>query len=133
MNGVRERIEDARFLWREGRREGAFLLAIVAVIVRARQDFPLPMGEGEAFRRYAESRFSVRLSVEYQGKQWPIERVFYKWFRCELVHRGGLPVDIQFMDDAEAGALVVRAGGAPDFVLLVAPAWFDQLLAWALA
>ena len=119
-------------LWREGRREGAFLLAIVAVIVRARRDYPKPpFSEGEAFRRFIESRFGPRLSVEFRGDLWPIERVFYKWFRCEIVHAGGMPVDIKFKDDAEPDELSVRAGGAPDYELLISPGWFDQLLAWA--
>lgn len=131
MPAADERVEDAMVLWREGRREGAFLLAIVAVIVRARVEFPPPIGDGEAFRRYVESRFSPRLSVEYRGKLWPIEQIFYKWFRCEIVHAGDLPVDIDFTDDADVQKLVVRAGGAPAHKLLVSPGWFHQLIAWA--
>ncbi len=61
---IQDRVDDARLLWAQGRREGAFLLALVAAVVRARQDFPPPMSEGEAFRRFIESRLSVRLSVE---------------------------------------------------------------------
>jgi len=56
------------------------------------------------------------LSVGYRGKLWPIEDVFYKWFRCEIVHAGGLPVDIAFIDDVEPGTLSVRAGGAPNYL-----------------
>lgn len=133
MAYVDGRIDDALTLWRAGRREGAVLLAIVALVARARQDFSRPMGEGESFRRYIQSRFPPRLSVEYRGKQWPIEDVFYKWFRCEIVHAGGLPVDMAFMDDAEPGTLSVRAGGAPNYLLLISPGWFDQLLSWARA
>lgn len=65
------------------------------------------MSEGEAFRRFVESRFGPRLSAEFRGKQWPIERIFYKWFRCELVHEGGLPVDIRFKEDATPDELRV--------------------------
>lgn len=131
MSFPEARAADAVALWRDGRRESAFLLALVAVVVRARQDFPKPLSESEAFRRYVESKRSVRISVEYRGKQVPIERIFYKWFRCEIVHAGGLPVDIGFMEDTEPGELSVRAGGAPDYRLLVSPGWFDQLIAWA--
>ncbi len=73
------------------------------------------------------------MSVEYRGDIWPIERVFYKWARCELVHQGGLPVDIRFKDDAAPGELSVRAGGSPNYVLLVSPGWFDHLVEWALS
>ena len=132
MADVDERVEDALILWDHGRREGAFLLAILAVIVRARQVHPEGR-EADAFRRYIESLLGPRLSVEYRGAQWPIERLFYTWFRCEIVHRGGLPVDIRFMDGEEADALTVRAGGAPEYVVLVSPAWFYQLIDWARA
>jgi hypothetical protein len=130
MHGPQERIDDALLLWREGHREGAFLLAIVAVIARAKQDFPT-LGDGECFRRFIESRFRPRLSVEYRDKQVTIENVFYKWFRCEIVHKGGLPVDLDFIEDAEPNELSVRAGGAPEYVLLVSPGWFYQLIEWA--
>jgi hypothetical protein len=131
MEAPQARIDDALLLWREGHREGAFLLAIVAVVVRARQDFPKPMREGESFRRFVESQFRMRWSVEYRGKQVPVEDIFYKWFRCEIVHKGGLPVDLNFIEDAEPNELSVRAGGAPEYVLLVSPGWFDQLIEWA--
>jgi hypothetical protein len=109
------------------------LLATVALVARARQDFSKPTCEGESFRRYIQSRFPPRLSVEYRGKQWPIADVFYKWFRCEVVHAGGLPVDIAFMDDIEPGSLSVRAGGAPNYLLLISPRCLDQLPSWARA
>lgn len=132
MPNPEERVGDALRLWEAGRPEGAFLLAIIAVIVRARQLYPDDR-EGDAFRRYIESRFGPRLSIEYRGVQWPIERLFYTWFRCEIVHQGGLPVDIRFMDGEGADALIVRAGGAPEYVVLVSPAWFHQLIEWARA
>lgn len=131
MPSVQERIDDALALWRADRREGAFLLAIVAVVVRARQDFPKPMREGESFRRYVRSISPTRVSVEYRGKLWSIEDVFYKWFRCEIVHGAGLPVDMGLTEDAAPDELSIRAGGAPEFKLLVSPSWFHQLIAWA--
>lgn len=128
---VAERIDDARLLWQEGRREGAFLMALVAVEVRARQDYPPPMRPGKAFGHFIESRFNVRLSAEYRGELWPIEDILYKGLRSELVHQGSLPIDIGFMEDAAPGELSVRAGGTPEFKFLVSTSWFDQLLVWA--
>ena len=133
MHEVHDRVGDALALWRAGRAEGAFLLAIVAVVARARRDFPKPMGEGESLRRYVESQFPTRLAVEYRGKLWPIEDIFYKWFRCELVHAGDLPIDIELIGDPANTELSVRAGGAPDYRLLVSRGWFHQLVAWASA
>ena len=85
---VRARVEDAQLLWTNGRREGAFLTALIAVAATSRKRFPdrKSVTDREAFERFLEAAHSVRLSVEYRGECHPIEHVFYKWFRCELVH-----------------------------------------------
>lgn len=133
MESIRERVEDATLLWNAERREGAFLIALVAVAARARREYPRPLGDRDAFERFIESRFRPRISVEFRGELRPLEQVFYKWMRCELVHDGGLPVDLRFNENAEPDELSVRAGGAPNYVLLISPGWFDQLIAWALS
>ncbi len=48
--------------------------------------------------------------------------------RCELVHEGGWPVDIELMPDDYPGALLARAGGAPDFVLKLSESWLLFLI-----
>jgi hypothetical protein len=131
MEAPQARIDDALLLWREGRREGAFLMALVAVAARARQEHPRPIRDRDAFERFIRSRFRPSVSVEFRGGLQPLEYVFYKWMRCTLVHEGELPVDLQFKEDAEPGETSVRAGGAPEYVLLVSPGWFDQLIEWA--
>lgn len=130
MESIRDRIEDARQLWEAGRKEGAFLIALLAVAARARQEHPRPVRDSDAFEWFIQSRFRPRVSVEFRGTLEPLERVFYKWMRCELVHDGGLPADLRFSEDTD-GELSVRAGGAPEYVLLVSPGWFDQLILWA--
>jgi hypothetical protein len=136
MNAVRadlrERVDDALVLWNGGRREGAFLIALIAVAARARRDSPPPIPDRESFERFIRAHFSVRISVEFRGQLEPLERIFYKWLRCELVHDGGLPVDVSFTKSSGDGELSVRAGGAPDYVLLVSPSWFHKLTEWAL-
>jgi hypothetical protein len=133
IGSTQERIDDALVLWHAKRREGAFLMAVVAVVVRSREDFPKPMRESESFRRYIESKFATRVSVEYRGKLWPIEDIFYTWFRCEIVHGTGLPLDIGLTEGREPDELTVRAGGAPDYKLLVSSSWFHHLISWAQA
>ncbi len=127
---IRARIEDAVFLWKHGHREGAFLSALVAVAATARRRLPdrKTVGDREAFERFLSGAYSGRLSVEYRGEAHPIEHIFYKWFRCELVHEGGLPIDIEFMPDPKRGTLSVRAGGAPDYVLKLSNGWFEHLV-----
>ena len=128
---VQARVEDALLLWNNGRREGAFLTALVAVAATARRRYPdrKAVGDRDAFERFLQAAHTVRLSVEFRGECHSIEHVFYKWFRCELVHEGGLPVDIEFMCSKEPGLLSVRAGGAPAFVLQVSEGWFHHLIA----
>jgi hypothetical protein len=132
---VEARVEDARLLWRNGRREGAFLTALVAVAATSRKRFSdrRAVTDRDAFERFLEMAHSVRLAVEYRGECHAIEHIFYKWFRCELVHEGGLPIDIEFISSDEPGLLSVRAGGAPDFVLKVSEGWFNHLIGAVIA
>ncbi|MGD1277429.1 MAG: hypothetical protein ABR964_09415 [Tepidisphaeraceae bacterium] len=127
---VQARVDDALLLWKSGRREGAFLTALVAVAATARKRFPdrKAVGDRDAFERFLRTAHSVRLSAEYRGECHPIEHIFYKWFRCELVHEGELPIDIEFMADDDPRHLSVRAGGAPEFVLKVSESWFHHLI-----
>lgn len=132
-DSLKERVADARLLWEAGRHEGGFLMALIAVAARARQDEPPPIRDRDAFEGFIRSNLGPRISLEFRGELHPLEAIFYKWMRCELVHEGGLPVDIRFSDRSALGELSVRAGGAPDYKLLVSPGWFDQLLSWALS
>lgn len=123
---IRDRTNDARFLWDQRRRESALLLALVAVAARARLQHP-KLGDRERFVRTLEDAMSARISVEFRGRQHPIEELLYKWLRCELVHSGGIPQDI-VIDDALAPGLSLRAGGAPEYVLKLSPGWFEHLI-----
>ena len=127
---IRARIEDALFLWDNARLEGAFLSALAAVAATARRQFPdrKAVSDREAFERFLTGAHSVRISVEYRGKCHSVEHILYKWLRCELVHEGGIPVDIQFMADDQPGSMSVRAGGAPEYVLTISHGWFHYLI-----
>jgi hypothetical protein len=127
MSAIRARIDDAIFLWDRGRQEGAFLSVLIAVAATARRRYP-KMKDREAFEQFLRDSHSVTLSVEYRGECRPIERVFYKWMRCQLVHEGGIPVDIEFMQDVEPGSMSVRAGGAPEFILKIGTGWFQHMI-----
>lgn len=124
---IKARIDDALFLWKNGRKEGAFLSALVAVASTSKRIFPA-VGDRDAFEKFLTSIHSVRISVEYRGELHTIEHIFYKWLRCELVHEGGLPADIEFMLDQKPSALIVRAGGAPEFILKLSEGWFHFLV-----
>jgi hypothetical protein len=133
MLSLSGRVEDARCLWRADHREGALLMALIAVAARARQEFPSPHRDRDAFEMFVRLKLQPRISVEFRGRVEPIERLLYKWMRCELVHNGHLPVDIQLGPDDGRPGLVVRAGGAPAYTVLLSPSWFEELLIWAVS
>jgi hypothetical protein len=127
---IRARVEDSLLLWDSGRLEGAFLVALIAVAATSRRRFPdrKAVNDRGAFIRFMESAHTVRISVEYRGECLSVEQVLYKWFRCQMVHEGGLLVDIELVPDSEPGTVSVRAGGAPDFILKVSHGWFHHMI-----
>lgn len=124
---IRHRIEDALFLWENGRLEGAFVSVLVAVAASSKRRFPMEK-DRESFVKFLEESTTIRLSAEFRGKIYSIEHILYKWLRCELLHEGQIPVDVQFMSDGEPNSRTIRAGGAPDYVLKISLGWFYYLL-----
>jgi hypothetical protein len=49
---VKTRIEDAEVLWKHGRREGAWVLTLVAAAATSRRRYPRPCRDSEAFKRF---------------------------------------------------------------------------------
>lgn len=127
---VRDRVEDALILWESGRLEGAFLNALVAVAATARREDPGTVGDRKCFESFLARQRPGSMSFEYRGECRPIQEIFYKWLRCELVHEGAVPVDIQFMPDPEPGMLTIRAGGAPEYVLKISRGWFHEIIGY---
>ena len=127
---ILDRVTDAEVLWREGRREGALLIALAAVAATARRRYTKG-SDRDAFERFLHDASSVRLSLEFRGEVHTVEHILYKWLRCELVHEGGLPPDVAVVPDPpdlRPGGRWARAGGAPDYRVLFSEAWFYFLL-----
>jgi hypothetical protein len=127
MLDIRARLEDAKLLWANGRREGAFLVALIAVAATARRRYPR-LGDRESFEKFLVDSHAVRINIEFRGAIHPIEHILYKWFRCALVHEGKLPIDIELIAETEPG-MSVRAGGAPDYLFKLGEGWFQHLIA----
>jgi hypothetical protein len=125
--GIRSRVEDAELLWREGRAEAALLMALVAASATARRKYPNDK-DGEGFERLLLDARQWRLSLEFRGTQVPVERLLWKWLRCELVHEAGLPVDVSLTPAAPTPDLSARAGGAPNYELRLSEAWLHHVL-----
>lgn len=127
MSGIHNRINDALFLWENGRHESAFLIALIAVAAIARQRYP-KMKDREGFEQFLRDT-RLRISgVEFRGKLEPLEHIFYKWLRCQLVHEAALPLDIQFVAENEEGWMSIRAGGAPEHLLKIGHGWFHHMI-----
>lgn len=121
---IRDRIDDALFLWESNRREGAFLVALIAFASAARQRYP-GLGDRERFEQLFRDYHSAHIGVEYRGECQPIEHIFYKWLRCQLVHEGAVPIDIEFIN---TDLTTIRAGGAPEYVLKLGNGWFRRII-----
>jgi hypothetical protein len=72
------------------------------------------MGDGEAFKLFLGGQIRRNLSDDaygpdiggasgiflgFRGQSYTIEHILYKFYRCELIHEGGLPNGIEFRDD----------------------------------
>jgi hypothetical protein len=117
---IENRIKDAELLWKNNRKEGAFLNALIAIAATARKRYPYPKyKDNEAFIKFLQESWSrIKVAVEFRNECIAIEEIFYKWIRCQLVHEGELPFDIEFMDDNGDG-MTFRAGGYPEYKLLI--------------
>jgi hypothetical protein len=127
---IRRRVEDAVELYKLNRFEGALLCALVAAAATARKEQPNKnVGDRECFEEFlAKGPFQRIGGVEFRGKLHTIPHIFYKWLRCELVHEGGVPIDIEFVGDESSGVLSLRAGGAPSYVLKLSHGWLFEIM-----
>lgn len=124
-----DRLADADLLWHHGRREGALLSALVAVSATARRTFPEIEGDRAAFEAFMKTTHGWTIAVEHRGVSVDMDHLFYKWLRCELVHAGSLPPDLRINDNfTDPDHCGVRAGGAPNYVVLLSPGWYQFLV-----
>lgn len=117
---IREQVDDATFLAQNGRHLGALTILMLAIAASAKRRFPrgtksleIPaneMGDREAFTLFLGGRIREILlgeylgpdyggsgiSVNFRGQQHEVAYILYKFYRCELVHEGELPGDVEF-------------------------------------
>jgi hypothetical protein len=122
---IAQRIDDAQFLWQAGRREGAFLTALLAFAATARR--ALPTGsDSRAFEELFREQLQSGTSVTFRGEPTPMSRLFYKWLRCELVHAGGLPVGLTFDDDDSHGLFTLTL--SDDYPISISSVYYHSLV-----
>ena len=117
---IREQVEDASFLAQHGRYVGALTTLMLATAASARRTFPKgtksrekpkeEMSDREAFTLFLGGRIrkilfgdygapdegTSGISVGFRGAQHDVAFILYKYYRCELVHDGELPEDVEF-------------------------------------
>lgn len=117
---IREQIEDASFLAHNGRYIGALTTLMLAVAASARRTFPKgtlsyenpekTMSDRESFTLFLGGRIrkilfgdhggpdkgASGISVHFRGAQHDLAYILYKYYRCELIHDGELPEDVEF-------------------------------------
>ncbi len=125
---VRERLEDASILWHQGRKHGAWIQVLIAAAATSRRRFP-SLKDGEAFRKLIRqvsrtilsgdpSHSPVEVTVIFNAEspdELPMDRLFYKHLRCNLLHEAMIGPEVVFSESAlSEGKLVANfKGGSP--------------------
>jgi hypothetical protein len=113
-------------LWRSGRHEGAFLMAIIAFAATARKAYPNEKSDSKAFERLFQEQFRSGNSVRFRGELLPMDRLFYRWLRCQLVHEGGLPLGLEIDAEDVCGLLTITlVEGLP---VAISATWYHSLI-----
>jgi hypothetical protein len=108
---LQDRVEDAKFLWNNGRKEGAWVQMLTAFAATARRRYPkLNYPDSIAFKKFIKDEMVTILygenpsGVKFQGeirvgkKQTALEYILYNEIRCQLVHEGELPKNVIFTE-----------------------------------
>ena len=136
MMSIKQQVEDADFLAKNGRYLGALTNLMLAVAASSRKTFPKgksksledptkKMGDREAFTLFIGGRIrkilfgdfggpdigNSGISVNFKGNQYDVAYILYKYYRCELVHEGELPEDIEFSAPSQDKNIAVANGG----------------------
>jgi len=139
-------VDDAKFLIENDRHLAALSVLLLAVAGSSRRKYPdrKNIGDGQAFKWFlggmirklllndddldAHDRIGIR--VEVDGNQLPMEDVFYKYYRCALVHEGQLSAEVAIVPprgDLRAGVIGGSISLGPVFEIDYG--WLDVLTA----
>lgn len=114
---IKARISDAEVLWAAGRREGAWVMALIAAAGTSRKRYPEPMGSGEAFkafirdvllpligaRRLKDAPTGVKVVFGTVEDGTPLEDIIYEQLRCSLVHEGRVDERVSLSESSVVG------------------------------
>jgi hypothetical protein len=123
---IKNRVDDALVLWNAGRKEGAWVLALVAAAATARKRYPRPMKDNESFKAFIRD---ITLTLVYgkpAGENRPavlfgdslLEDIIYKDMRCKFVHEAEIEGTVvldecRLVNGGTTGTMRVGGGGKP--------------------
>lgn len=93
---IKTLIDDAEHLWAEGRKEGAWVQALIAAAATAKKRYPKPMPDGKAFKSFicdvapvivtgstkVAKQIYIRFYSDNRDDHRKLEDIFYKELRC---------------------------------------------------
>lgn len=134
---IRERLDDAKFLYANDRRGGALLSVLIAVAASSRRRYPKPQfRDRQAFVQWMADEmvvitgvqnFNVRVpgadSAKWPDETMPLGGCFYEFVRCNLAHEASLPANVEFFA-AEHGSTVVDIN---EDRIRLSDSWMDGL------
>ncbi len=120
------RVDDAEQLWANGRKEGAWVQALIAVAATARLRYPKPIPDGQAFRSFicdiagaivsgrmeSPGPLYIRFYSEDRSQYRTLEDIFYTELRCKLVHEVELK-EVGFSESRLEGDRLVSTFSVP--------------------
>ena len=123
---IKTRIEDAEHLWAEGRKEGAWVQALIAAAATARRRYPLPMSDNQSFKSFicdiagvivsgktdAPGPQYFRFYTDNRAEHRKLEDIFYSELRCNLVHEAELK-EVGFSESKVEGDRLVASLSVP--------------------
>ncbi len=124
---IKARIEDAEVLWQHGRKEGAWVLALVAAAATSRKRYPRPARDNEAFKSFIRDVLPTLMfgkpSVGIPNprivfNQTPVENIVYEHLRCNLVHEGEVAHQVAFSESeiVDGKLQATLAVGSPNLI-----------------
>ena len=124
---IKVRIEDAEVLWQHGRKEGAWVLALVAAAATSRKRYPRPIKDNEAFKSFIRDVLpTLMYGKTLEGTpnpkiifdQTPVEDIVYEHLRCNLVHEGEIAQQVAFSESTIVDGKVqaILAVGSPNLI-----------------
>lgn len=130
---IKDRVEEAELLWRQGRKEGAWAVALIAAAATSRKRYPRPIHDNEAFKSFIRDIMpTLMYGKQLEGTpnpriifdQTPVEDIIYEHLRCNLVHEAELSQKVAFSKSVivdgklQATLAVGKPNIIPDFWVL---------------